>query len=127
MQISEQIIQVLDALGERFGIAVDWSQQNLLPYIKTLADKYIDWEISTSVVWLITGIIIVGLGVVSLVVGLKMWNDDYTDFDTMGVFLCLGAVSIIVGVLVVGYQIFDIIKCIKFPELQLYEFISEKM
>ena len=31
MTVSEQIIQVIDALCEKFGIAIDWTTQNIIP------------------------------------------------------------------------------------------------
>ena len=52
MTVSSEIIEVLDYLGEKFGIAIDWTSNNVLPYLQTLADKFIKWEISTSIVWI---------------------------------------------------------------------------
>lgn len=37
--LSDQIISVLDALCEKFGIAIDWTSQNVIPYIQLLAKK----------------------------------------------------------------------------------------
>lgn len=31
--MSQEIINVLDNLGEKFGIAIDWSNENILPYL----------------------------------------------------------------------------------------------
>lgn len=33
MQVSDQIIQVLDAICDKFGLAVDWTSTNVLPYL----------------------------------------------------------------------------------------------
>ena len=46
MTVSSEIIEVLDYLGEKFGIAIDWTSNNVLPYLQTLADKFIKWEIT---------------------------------------------------------------------------------
>ena len=51
MTVSEQIIQVIDALCEKFGIVVDWTNENVFPYLETLCEKLIAYEIATSIVW----------------------------------------------------------------------------
>ena len=52
MTVSSEIIEVLDYLGEKFGIAIDWTSNNVLPYLQALVDKFIKWEIFTSIVWI---------------------------------------------------------------------------
>ena len=59
MKASDQIIEVFDYLGEKLGISIDWTSENILPYIQTLCGKYINWEIATSIVWLIVGIVFI--------------------------------------------------------------------
>ena len=55
--MSEEIIKVLDNLAERFGVAVDWTSTNVIPYLQELCSKYITYEIATSVTWLVIGIL----------------------------------------------------------------------
>ena len=68
MTISSQIIEVLNDICKKFGIAIDWSQENILPYLQELAGKYISWEIATSVAWLIGAAIIIVVGIIELIV-----------------------------------------------------------
>ena len=42
MKVSEQIIQVLDALCAKLGMAIDWTADNVIPYIEKLCGKYIN-------------------------------------------------------------------------------------
>lgn len=49
----DEIIKVLDDLSERLGIDVDWTSQNVLPYLQELCDKYISYEIWTSIVYIL--------------------------------------------------------------------------
>lgn len=51
MVISDQIIAVMNDLCQKFGIAIDWSQENIIPYLTELAKKYISYEIATSIAW----------------------------------------------------------------------------
>ena len=53
MTVSEQIIQVINALCEKFGIVVDWTSKNAIPYLEVLCKKLITYEIWTSVITII--------------------------------------------------------------------------
>lgn len=55
--MSNEIIKVIDALAAKFGIAVDWTSANVLPYLETLCGKYVDYEIMTSAVWIVIGVL----------------------------------------------------------------------
>ena len=51
--MSEEIIKVLDALAEKFGLAVDWTASNVIPYLEQLCGKYVNYEMVTSIVWIV--------------------------------------------------------------------------
>ena len=122
MQVSEQIITVLDNLAQRFGVVIDWSQQNVLPYVQELAAKYIKWEMLTSSIWLCVGII---FGVICLVAtnksikAYKRHNTDVAEDIALFAFV-LGVIAFII----IGKQTHDIIKCIVFPEFQVFSFVQ---
>ena len=58
MTVSDQIIAVLDSLCVKFGIVIDWTQENVLPYVMEIAKKFITYEIATSSALLVAFIII---------------------------------------------------------------------
>ena len=58
MNFSSQFIEVLDALCEKFGIAVDWTSQNVMPYLTDLAARIITYEIWTSAAWIVIAAIV---------------------------------------------------------------------
>ena len=120
MTVSSEIIEVLDYLGEKFGIAIDWTSNNVLPYLQTLADKFIKWEISTSIVWIIIAVfVMVGMIVLINLKGVREINEE-----TYGM-LWVPAGALILGFFVIiCVQIFDIIECNIFPEKVLYDFIK---
>lgn len=137
MKASDQIIEVLDYLGEKLGISIDWTSENILPYIQTLCGKYINWEIATSIVWLIVGIVFIILSVICFKYFIKyakqyeQYKEDrdkyekyYDSNDYAGSFLIIFFCLLVIGICVSGCQIFDIIKCIYLPELQIYEYIN---
>ena len=120
MTISSEIIEVLDYLGEKFGIAIDWASNNVLPYLQTLADKFIKWEISTSIVWIaIAAFVMVGMIVLINLKGIREINEE-----TYGMLWIPIIVLIIISFIVICIQIFDIVECNMFPEKALYDFIK---
>ncbi len=120
--MSKEIIKVLDALAEKFGVAVDWTASNVIPCIEKLCGRYVSYEVATSIFWMLFGIGCLFLGKFLL----KKAKYCYGKSDGMCinnghswgcVFAAIGfGTSIIVGVIVTLYQIFDIVTCFTFPE-----------
>ena len=120
--MSEEIIKVLDALAEKFGLAVDWTSANVIPYLEQLCGKYVNYEIATSVVWLLLGI---GCLILGMVLFKKMkycfGKSDGMDEDNGYAWGCIFAgvgcgIAIIIGLIVVICQIFDIATCLTFQD-----------
>ena len=125
--MSEEIIKVLDALGEKFGIAINWTSENVMPYLQQLCNKYITYEIATSVVLLLLGVFLLFIGKYLIEKTKQYWKkyeeeSEYSDFDIIAtVFGMLAGCVIIVGIIVILCQTFDIITCVTFPEKMLIE------
>lgn len=128
MSVSNQIIEVLEFLGNKFGIAIDWSGENILPMVQTLCEKYIRWEICTSVMWIVIALFLITLYLLSIKIYDKhadpkdKWDFDYNFFPFFFV-----AIGIVIGVICTGIictQIYDIIRCCTFPELQIFNYVS---
>lgn len=113
MTVSNGIIKVLDALAEKFGLMIDWTSDNVLPYLEQLCEKYIKWEIATSIAWIIMSSILIVIGLIFVKV-----VDSYGMEKV--VFWCI----LIIAFIVIGTQVFDIIQCCIFPEKQIYEYIQ---
>lgn len=121
--MSEEIIKVLDALADKFGIAADWTSANVVPYLEQLCGKYVNYEIATSVVWIMLGLLffIVGIICYKIVYKHKDWGVTYyktmsDDYFGRGL-IYFGVISIfVVASLMVITQIFDIVTCFTFPE-----------
>ena len=121
MNISSQIIEVLDHLCSKFGIAIDWSQENVLPYLQELAGKYVSWEVATSKMWLWLG---VGLVVVAVIIAiLNVYFEPCDLFYTIIIALPLLAA----GLAMVFTQATDILTCNYFPEKQIIEYVRTLM
>ena len=120
--MSEEIIKVLDTLAERFGLAIDWTSANVIPYLEKLCNKYINYEITTSVIWLLIGVICLfiakwGPKQTKRFIKKDEESDSYNYNDVWAVLSGIATIIlIIIGLLISIEQIFDIATCLTFPE-----------
>lgn len=122
MSLSDEIIKVLDALAEKFGMVIDWTSQNATPYLEQLCGKYVNYEIVTSVIWFIFGIVCIFVGKCGIKKTKQYYNKyketiRMNDWDVAAIFAGIGTgVAFFVGVIVIMAQVFDIATCLTFPE-----------
>lgn len=130
MTVSEQIIQVINALCEKFGVAIDWTGENVIPYIEILCKKLITYEIGTSIMWMVFWAI---LSIACMILTKKFYpkfkeglNQGYNEGWIVGsAFSIFGLVIVyMIAIIVVMIQIGDIIKCTTFPEMYIFEYVS---
>lgn len=126
--MSEEIIKVLDELGKRFGIVIDWSNQNIIPYLQELFKRFICYRNITACVWIILSIAMTISGVV-MIRSLNKWrtSDDYDDCDDdmlaiLGYIFSVFIIALGIG-LIIG-NVFVIIKNVCIPEMAVYEYIT---
>lgn len=133
MTVSEQIIQVLDALCEKFGIVIDWTSENVIPYITTLGSKLISYEIWESIAWMVFSLLMsVGITLIAKKLfpvfkrGVENQKSYEIGWNVASTFAIIGLVifySIMIAEFVT--QTMDIIKCATFPELFIFEYIQD--
>jgi len=122
LKVSEQIIQVLDALCDKLGIAIDWTAQNVIPYVEELCARYIRYEIVTSIVWIAFAFILFGL-TIYLYIQIskhKEWGIEQYSYggDNIGrvlIYVGMFVLSAIIGIIIMT-QVFDIVTCLTLPE-----------
>ena len=133
MTVSEQIIQVIDALCEKFGIVVDWTSQNIIPSIESLCEKLITYEICTSIVWMAI-MILSSIGSIIATKklapifkkGIDSRSSIYDDeWVVASIVAIIGLVVLnLASIIVICVQVMDIVKCTTFPEMYIFEYIS---
>ena len=116
MTISSQIIEIINDLCAKFGMVIDWSEENVLPYVQTLLAKFISWEIATSLAWIGIALFAILFGIVLIICDQKVLE---TEICTVVSIVVMG-----IALLVIGTQIFDIIECKVFPEKTIYDYVS---
>ena len=118
--MSDEIIKVLDDLSERAGIAIDWTSQNVVPYVSELATRIIAYEIWTSAAWITIAAIVF---LIAWKMTKNMCKEDRFDEEWI-----LGwGIRIVIGLFcftVIGFEVFDIIEAVALPEKTLYDFIT---
>lgn len=113
--MSDEIIKLLDDLGRRFGIVIDWSSENVMPYLKDLMSRYIDYEVMTSIAWIVIGTILLIGGIIFAIICAKN-GDHLSPIICICVAMC--------GAVMIGTQVFDIITCYTIPEKIIIEYIN---
>lgn len=48
--MSDEIIKVFDALGEKLGVVIDWGQENIYPYIQDLCQRATQYKITNNII-----------------------------------------------------------------------------
>lgn len=132
MNVSDQIIQVLDNLCEKFGLAIDWTSENVVPYLTTLGAKLISFEIWTSIAsMLFTLLLVIAVTVVTKKLipvfkrGLELQKSFEIRWSVATTFAIIALVIFcIICVCVFATQTMDIVKCLTFPELYIFEYIQ---
>lgn len=130
MSVSDQIIAVINDLCTKFGIAIDWSADNVLPTIENLCLRFIKFELATSIAWCVIMILVTMIVyIVCKVFHPKAQKVNY-DLDYLMPW-CAGIAWIVFGIMVFstimvcGTQVFNIIECLTIPEKVILEYIKE--
>jgi hypothetical protein len=126
MTISKEIINVLDYLGKQFGIAIDWTSENVMPYLEELAGRYIKYEVFTSIAWMIaipaiTLLITIPLPILHKKAKEHQWSDCYVSSVFAVVLWIVFVIMCFASIIVVCTQVFDIIECHTLPEKVILE------
>lgn len=116
---NNQAVELLNALCEKFGIAIDWTTQNVMPYLQELMGKIVSYELWTSVLWLIVFGVPFLISIIFFIYCIKKFNDE----DDVGISIFLFFVAIFFFILIIP-QILDIIACFTFPEKIVIDMIQ---
>lgn len=129
--MSNEIITVLDDLCRRFGIVIDWSSQNVVPQLEILVQKIVAYEYWTSVMWLVFGAVIIVIGIILAIIGIRQTIKDANesccgyDPDIYMPYVILVIILFFIGIPIVMSQVTDMIACRTFPEKIVLDMLKE--
>lgn len=119
LETTQAFIKVIDYLSEKFGVAVDTTSKDLIPYLQKLGDKIIAYERSISIMWIILGVLLVILGLIVFFIGCAK------DWDAMHwcvLILCVG-----IGIWIIIANLYTYIGCNTFEEKIILDYINDIM
>lgn len=114
MQLSNEIIQILEYLGSKIGVTLDWTSENVVPYAEQLVQNFVKWEFSTSLAWII----------IALCASIAMFIFAKVVKNLDGFQWVLFVFVAVVSFIIISCQIFDMIECQVFPEKAIYDYIQ---
>jgi len=128
MTFSKQFMEIFNFLTSQFGVAIDWSSDNVVPYIQDFSNRFVKYEITTSIAWII---IVLSLPVILFSIN-KIITKKYIDsfcYDDQMIFKSFSvmffAVACLTAFIVTTIQIFTIIKAVTIPEQLIIEKLLE--
>ena len=139
--MSEQIIEVLEYLGGKLGITIDWTAENIMPYVEELFKRYVSLKITTSSIGVVIG---VAFCIAAIVLGIKLFkgfvktNANRKDtffweyyssgswFSGVGMFIAVVIIACSVfGIILLGYNIPNLLEWIFIPEIPFVKEIAD--
>ena len=146
-ELSAEIIKILDDLAKRFGVAIDWADKNVMPYLIDLYERFIDYKIVLNIIPVILFVVCI-IGVIILTTkyfkymnlaketeqknwAIKVYSYyGSTQYDTTDLFdglaLILGIATGALG-LVNIFIIKNLLELIFIPEVYMIEYLTNLM
>ena len=119
IKTTEAFITVIDYLAEKFGMVIDTTSKDLMPYLQELGDKIVAYEKSISIMWIIVGVILAIFGLITFFIGCtKNWEAMHW----LMLIICVGG-----GVWLIIHNMYTFIGCNTFEEKIILDYISEAM
>lgn len=138
--ISTEIIKVLDDLAEKFGIAIDWTSENIIPYLKEFLERYVTYGIVKNSIGLFIGFVLLIMCIIftkkvfksyekcektvkdNLIFEICSYGISLTDF---GMFTVISAGCItVISLVVIGINLLSLIQWVFIPEVNIIEDIT---
>lgn len=141
--MSNEIIKVLDSLGEKLGIAIDWTAENVQPYLKDLMERFIDYKMIINIIGVVISLLIIFLLAVifkNTVIksynrckenerSTEIWwysNDGISiDVEVVFIIIAIAMFTLLPSLIALFMNITGIIENIYLPEKALIEYITK--
>lgn len=121
--MSDEIIKVLDSLSEKFGMTIDWTSQNVLPYLQDLMNRFISLQNAKAITWIVILSILVIAIIIFIIVGIRLGKKE-EDGEITFITIFIGITALICLLIPLIGNIFGLMQNIYTPELTLLEYIT---
>lgn len=123
--MSSEVSEVLKTLGEKFGLFVDWSQQNVQPYIEDLMQRVVQYNLAINICWLVVSTILFVIGTIFISRIIKrVRSADGIPIDEESIAVATAILSIfgiLIGITMIPISIGHIFQCLYLPEIVFIE------
>lgn len=125
--MSTEIIKILDAICDKFGLAIDWTSQNVMPYVEQLCEHIIRYELISSSIYMVLLLIPIIALITFCIYEFKKASQcyDYCEAFDKQMYATLAMILSFLLILVFVFQLNDVITALTFPEKTIIEFISQ--
>ena len=121
--MSDEIIKVLDSLSEKFGMTIDWTSQNVLPYLQDLMNRFISLQNAKAIAWIVILSILVIAIIIFIIVGIRLGKKE-EDEEITFITIFIGIIALICLLIPLIGNIFGLMQNIYTPEITLLEYIT---
>lgn len=131
--MDNQYVQVLDAICNKLGIAVDWSSQNIVPQIQDVITRYGKYLLGVSTAQVVIGSIMLVATIILFFLVIVSYNkkgwayDDYGISGTAGILAIVMVVFLMIGLPLFGVGLNGLIKSITIPDIYAAQKILETL
>ena len=124
IKIADDIIKFLEYLFAKKGIAIDWSADNIMPYLMKLGSHIVSYKMWCAII-IICAVLVSFIIVWSLC---NMWKKVYPNNEDVCIYTIIIKLAItVVMIITISVQSITIVKCKTFPEIVVYDYISSKL
>lgn len=122
--MSDEIIKVLDHISDKFGIAIDWSSANVIPYLQDLMTRMVKYVTYTESINIIFYILMIAIFIFIIFYMYKCNKDDIEGFIMLSI---APLILIIVLTFFTLSSVNNIIEVNTIPEKYLIEMIQSNI
>lgn len=134
--MSQEIINVLNHLGEQLGIAIDWTAENVWPQVMDILGRYRLLEIISIAMWIFVEVAAMAFALIVAVANGKIratkednfwWYKGYSSIYMSGVGFALTIVAAIFGFVSLFLLPIDVKELLRWaivPEIQYLEMLK---
>lgn len=139
--MGNEVIKVLNHLGDQFGVAIDWSSANVMPYLNDLMSRMIKYGIYINIYHIIYAIFITAVFIIVTIVLYKIAckmilrsEENEEHINSAKILSTAFVISLVTTVIVTLIEIGNIKDCIAdiielntVPEKYVIEIIQDKI
>ena len=134
--MTDEIIKLLDELAKRFGIVIDWTSENVMPYLEDLFNRFITYNIIINVFWIILLFAVIWFDVWFAKKSFQMYKEDRDniffkknylgrDITYLWVFTVVAIVVVSLISIILGFiALLEIPKLIFIPEVFMIDWLN---